>query len=107
MARLLPRWPAGQFDTYHYVRKTASDYGWDWGPAFAPSGVNGHVALVAASRPHLRGLLVRQKHARSAGTVLLTVECHVRVPAGEECWLPAGATRARSLAALRCALLPL
>jgi hypothetical protein len=73
---------AGQFDTYHYVRKTASDFGWDWGPAFAPAGVSGRVALVAASRPHLRGLLVRQRHDRGNGTVLLLVECHIRAPAG-------------------------
>ena len=31
--------------SYNFLRKPASDFGWDWGPAFAPIGLGG-VTLV-------------------------------------------------------------
>ncbi|KAI5889009.1 glycoside hydrolase family 2 protein [Schizophyllum commune H4-8] len=33
----------------HYVRKIQSDYGWDWGPAFVPSGIHKPAYLVTLS----------------------------------------------------------
>ncbi|KAL1742498.1 glycoside hydrolase family 2 protein [Schizophyllum fasciatum] len=33
----------------HYVRKIQSDYGWDWGPAFVPSGIYKPAYLVTLS----------------------------------------------------------
>lgn len=44
-----------QIGPYNFLRKTASDYGWDWGPAFVPSGINGPITVVAYSLPHLTG----------------------------------------------------
>ncbi|KDQ55681.1 glycoside hydrolase family 2 protein [Jaapia argillacea MUCL 33604] len=36
----------------HYIRKVASDFGWDWGPAFVPSGIFKPAYLVTlASSP--------------------------------------------------------
>ncbi|KAI5286655.1 hypothetical protein KEM54_006612 [Ascosphaera aggregata] len=37
------QWPAGvenvfQFPSRQFIRKEQSDFGWDWGPAFAPAG---------------------------------------------------------------------
>ena len=46
---MLPHW--------NFLRKTASDFGWDWGPAFAPSGIYGGVQLKAYSAAHMTGLL--------------------------------------------------
>ncbi len=39
------------------LRKPGCDFGWDWGPCFAPSGVCGPVQLIAYSRPHITGAL--------------------------------------------------
>ena len=45
---MLPHW--------NFLRKPASDFGWDWGPAFAPSGIYGGVQLKAYSAAHMTGL---------------------------------------------------
>ena len=37
---------------YNFLRKAASDFGWDWGPAFAPAGL-GSVSLEAHSQPRI------------------------------------------------------
>ncbi len=34
---------------YNFLRKTASDFGWDWGPALMPAGILGPVRLEAYS----------------------------------------------------------
>lgn len=43
------------FDHYNFIRKPASDFGWDWGPAFSPSGVYGNITLEAYSAAYLTG----------------------------------------------------
>lgn len=45
----------GGLPNYNFIRKAASDFGWDWGPAFAPSCVTGDVTLTAYSAPFLTG----------------------------------------------------
>ena len=40
---------------FNFLRKPASDWGWDWGPAFAPSGIQGEVQLLALSTAYLAG----------------------------------------------------
>ncbi|KAF9455372.1 glycoside hydrolase superfamily [Collybia nuda] len=34
---------------YRWTRKTASDFGWDWGPAFVPSGIHKRAYFVSLS----------------------------------------------------------
>ncbi len=45
----------GGMSYYNYIRKPASDFGWDWGPAFAPAGLYGTVELQAYSTAILTG----------------------------------------------------
>lgn len=51
------RWPqqVGALPAYNFIRKAASDFGWDWGPAFAPAGINGRVLLRGRSTAVLAG----------------------------------------------------
>ena len=51
---MLPHW--------NFLRKTASDFGWDWGPAFAASGIYGGVQLKAYSAAHMTGSLPSLAH---------------------------------------------
>jgi beta-mannosidase len=45
-----------------FIRKTGSDFGWDWGPAFVQTGITGKVFLVRSSPSHgyLDGLSIVQ-----------------------------------------------
>jgi len=43
----------GMLPHYNFMRKAASDFGWDWGPAFAPVGLSDAVHLRAYSRPFI------------------------------------------------------
>ncbi len=45
----------GGFAHFAFLRKPASDWGWDWGPAFAPSGIHGDVKLIALDTALLSG----------------------------------------------------
>ena len=42
---------------YNFIRKPGSDFGWDWGPSFAPQGIYGGVRLHAYSHAQLTGTL--------------------------------------------------
>ncbi|KAK3403387.1 glycoside hydrolase family 2 protein [Sordaria brevicollis] len=49
-------WPAHvqiqfEFPNRHFVRKEQSDFGWDWGPAFMPTGVWQKAWVVQLERP--------------------------------------------------------
>eukprot|EP00884_Botryococcus_braunii_P002498 jgi/Botrbrau1/12249/Bobra.0361s0012.2 len=75
----VPALQDAQIGPYNFVRKTASDFGWDWGPAFVPSGINGPISLVAYSLPYLTGVAVRQQHSKD-GSVSLTFSAVVESP---------------------------
>lgn len=53
----------GSLPAYNFVRKAASDYGWDWGPAFAPAGIPGAVELLGYSTAVLTGASRRRQAA--------------------------------------------
>lgn len=55
----------------NFVRKTSSDFGWDWGPAFIPQGIIGDVSLVAFQSRLEPNFVVHQDHAED-GSVTLT-----------------------------------
>ncbi|GLC57765.1 hypothetical protein PLESTB_001264400 [Pleodorina starrii] len=58
----------GSFGQFAFIRKPASDLGWDWGPAFAPAGVHGAVRLVRYCVPYVTGLhIVEQTHRGGGG----------------------------------------
>ena len=48
----------------NFVRKPASDFGWDWGPSFVPTGLTGAMSLRAPqeSTAELEGVAMRQEH---------------------------------------------
>ncbi len=48
---------AGGLSYYNFIRKPASDFGWDWGPAFAPAGIYGMVEIQAYSYAIMTGSL--------------------------------------------------
>ena len=47
---------AGGLSYYNFIRKPASDFGWDWGPAFAPAGIYGMVEIQAYSYAIMTGI---------------------------------------------------
>lgn len=71
----------GALPDWNHVRKAASDFGWDWGPAFAPVGVAGGVKLEVHRSARLIGATVRQEHHRRGidgknGGALQAVDVH-------------------------------
>eukprot|EP00798_Chlamydomonas_sp_ICE-L_P026906 gene26906-4522_t len=69
----------GAFLHYPFIRKPASDFGWDWGPAFAPAGIPGAVYMLSIDTPLLKDVFIRQHH-QPLGSVTLTIECEIWVP---------------------------
>eukprot|EP00198_Chlamydomonas_reinhardtii_P007971 XP_001697308.1 predicted protein [Chlamydomonas reinhardtii] len=57
VARLAP-YAYGQFA---FIRKPASDLGWDWGPALAPAGLHGSVRLERYCLPYAAGVHVLEQ----------------------------------------------
>ena len=56
----------------NFVRKSASDFGWDWGGSYVPSGLVGGVSLREAdpTRAELEGVGVRQQHLPNGSVAL-------------------------------------
>jgi len=81
----------GSLPNGNFLRKAASDFGWDWGPAFAASGIWLPMRLVAFQQARLVQTAVHQYHSnemserhRAAlklqqGDVLLRVSAYARV----------------------------
>ncbi|KAK9829297.1 hypothetical protein WJX72_005014 [[Myrmecia] bisecta] len=67
----------GMLPNYNFLRKPASDFGWDWGPAFAPAGVYGDIKFAGYSAAYLTGVHVSQQH-RAAGAVGLRFDCRLQ-----------------------------
>jgi len=62
-----PKW-AGK----NFLRKTSSDFGWDWGPAFVPAGIIGDVTLFKSSIGELEDVLVKQTPVGDDVTLTVT-----------------------------------
>lgn len=56
----------------NFIRKTASDFGWDWGPAFVPVGIVGDVKLFSSPVGQLADILIEQTHMSDKVTLKLT-----------------------------------
>lgn len=81
----IPAVMEAQAAQFNWLRKPASDFGWDWGPAFAPAGVYGDIDLVGYSDAHLVGANVRQAWAADGKSVTLTFDAVLQAAAkGEE-----------------------
>ena len=81
----------GAFPHFAFVRKPASDFGWDWGPALAPAGLHGHVWLESYSVLHLAGVLATQLHRapeQQAGAVPYQASPLIALDVEAEVWAP-------------------
>ena len=76
-------------NNYNFIRKPGSDFGWDWGPGFAPAGIYGGVQLHAYSAAYLTGVYERDKqglhtlqmlvlHFCLASVAFSQCACHMR-----------------------------
>ena len=67
-----------------FIRKAGSDMGWDWGPAFATSGISGDVFLVYAPDGYLDGISVVQQFDNSNFSSAVTLHAvsytHLTLP---------------------------
>eukprot|EP00803_Ostreobium_quekettii_P007189 evm.model.scf_973.2 EVM.evm.TU.scf_973.2 scf_973:5640-12165(-) len=68
----------GMLPHYNFIRKAACDFGWDWGPAFAPCGIYGDVELHAYSHAYLTGFYACQDH--SINPPVLVPRCQLQNP---------------------------
>ncbi|KAM3569828.1 hypothetical protein VYU27_008077, partial [Nannochloropsis oceanica] len=72
-------WPG--YSAKNFLRKTSSDFGWDWGPAFIPQGIIKGVRLFKASVGELSDVLITQE-PKSDGSVVITATALIsHVPA--------------------------
>lgn len=77
---LVPSNPSpGAYLHYNFIRKPASDFGWDWGPAIAPVGIHDNVYILASDQPFLTGIHLQQFH-NEADSIRLIVEAEIWVP---------------------------
>jgi len=93
-ARLGKRPVNGDWDPYPYIRKMASNFGWDWGPRVPTSGIWREIALESWNSVRLAGVrpLVRRAEAPD--------EWHVQVCADLE-WSDAPPDTVQLVAELR------
>uniref|UniRef100_A0A383W609 beta-mannosidase n=1 Tax=Tetradesmus obliquus TaxID=3088 RepID=A0A383W609_TETOB len=70
----------GAVGAYTFVRKPASDLGWDWGPAYAASGIHGGIELLGFSNAVLGGSFMSQ--AKRGDTFEVTITSELLVPPG-------------------------
>ena len=67
----------GSTGQYNFIRKPASDFGWDWGPSFAPSGISGPVELITTKTSALIDVGIRQEYLTN-GSILVTADVFFR-----------------------------
>ncbi|TFK89847.1 glycoside hydrolase family 2 protein [Polyporus arcularius HHB13444] len=58
----------------HYIRKIQSDFGWDWGPAFVPSGIFKPAFLVTLTPSAVDAIVAPASHPLLASTGSVFIE---------------------------------
>jgi beta-mannosidase len=56
----------------NFIRKAGSDFGWDWGPAYVPSGVTGSISMYQSTMGKFSNLLILQDLSEDFAEVTLT-----------------------------------
>jgi beta-mannosidase len=46
----------------NFIRKTQSDFGWDWGPAFVPAGIWQNISVITAKSVHITEIVPKVHH---------------------------------------------
>lgn len=75
--RMLPAWGVGdhKLDGGGWIRKEPCNFGWDWGPMLATSGIWRDLEIIAFDGAHLTDVHIRQQHGD--GVVTLNVAAQV------------------------------
>jgi beta-mannosidase len=61
----------------NFIRKAGSDFGWDWGPAFVPTGI-GFVSIKQPTDATLDGIVIKQKLTDDLKNAQLNIYCHFK-----------------------------
>jgi beta-mannosidase len=61
----------------NFIRKAGSDFGWDWGPAYAPSGVTGDISIFQSQIGKLESLVMTQDLNADYSSVTFTPRVRV------------------------------
>lgn len=88
-------WGNGTYTHRNFVRKIASDFGWDWGPAFVPSGIM-QFEVVSRHVATLDTVTVNQRHNNN-NSVTLLVNAHVDAVLAGNVQLTSGVSQGVSL----------
>lgn len=81
-------WPSASGEPYHYVRKMASSWGWDWGPKLTTSGIWRPARLVAWSTARLGDVRIDAAVQDDIGTMGVDVEVVAsRAPSSDSAWV--------------------
>jgi beta-mannosidase len=62
----------------NFLRKAGSDYGWDWGPAYAPSGITGSITLYQSTLGKFENLLLLQDLREDFSQVILSPKIQIQ-----------------------------
>ena len=70
-----------------YVRKAQYQFGWDWGPCLATSGIWQDIRLISADTPVIEYVTTQQRHERDRVTLAVTAHLLSSGPRRREHWL--------------------
>jgi beta-mannosidase len=62
----------------NFIRKAGSDYGWDWGPAYAPSGVTGPISLYQSTIGKFENFLLLQELSENFSQAILSPKIQIQ-----------------------------
>lgn len=78
-------WPG--YSAKNFLRKTSSDFGWDWGPAFIPQGIIRDVVLFKSAIGELADVLIQQTPQKDGSVLVAATAVVQHVPASGQAWL--------------------